>query len=360
MAGREGRVVEHIHYNPGPTTGLVHSGSSHLRASETTSRKTLSLAAVLFSAVFIAAAVAAQPASAPAWPRWLFPTDAAQVKPVHDGSALTVPGSDVTYTRTQIDNPFAPPDWHPRDHSTMPPIVASGRAPAVMACAFCHTPTGQGRPENSALAGLSADYIAEQLRDMRSGARRAAAPADYAPVQAMHQLASELTDAEIEAAAQYFSQQILGPRVEVIEGARIPEAKPAAWIYAREGMAEEDLGARIIEMAPDFALHERRDDRMRYVAYVPAGSIDRGRLLATTGAGRTQACAGCHDVDMHGTALGPAIAGRSPSYLMRQLLAFQRKARTSARAQMMQPVVERLTSDDMIALAAYVASLPLQ
>lgn len=330
-----------------------------LKAFAVASRRTLSVAVVLFSAV-LPAAMAAQPASAPAWPRWLFPVDPAPTKAAPDVSALTVPDSTVTYTRAQIDDPFAPPDWHPQDHGPMPTIVANGRAPTVMACAFCHTPTGQGRPENSSLAGLSADYIEQQLRDMRSGARHAAAPADYAPVQVMHQLAGQLTDADIRSAAQYFSQQVLGPRVEVIEAARIPKVKPAAWIYMREGVGEEDLGARIVEIAPDFALHERRDDRMRYVAYVPVGSIERGRLLATTGAGVTQACAGCHDVDLRGTSLGPAIAGRSPTYLMRQLLALQVKARAGARAQMMQPVVEQLTSDDMIALAAYVASLPPQ
>ena len=32
----------------------------------------------------------------------------------------------------------------------MPDIVAKGRKPEVIACAYCHTPTGQGRPENSA------------------------------------------------------------------------------------------------------------------------------------------------------------------------------------------------------------------
>jgi cytochrome c553 len=67
----------------------------------------------------------------------------------------------------------------------MPQIVASGRAPDVIACAYCHTPTGQGRPENSALAGLSADYIREQLRDMRSGARRQIGTAAYLPIRNM-------------------------------------------------------------------------------------------------------------------------------------------------------------------------------
>lgn len=306
-----------------------------------------------------AARATEQPFTAPAW---LFPIDTAAspsgTATAHD-SRLSVPDSDMTYTRAQIDDAFAPPDWHPHDHGPMPAIVAAGRRPAVMACAFCHTPTGQGRPENSPLAGLPADYIERQLTDMRSGARRAAAPAKYLPVAAMHELAAALTDTDIRDAAQYFSQQVLRQRVEVIEAASIPEVKPAAWIYSRAADgAQEPLGSRILEVAPDFARHERRDDRMHYIAYVPPGSVERGRTLVTSGAGVTQACAGCHDVDLHGTPLGPPIAGRSPSYLLRQLLAFRRQARTGGRAQMMQPVVEKLTLDDMIAIVAYAASLP--
>ena len=53
----------------------------------------------------------------------------------------------------------------------------------------------------------------------------------------------------------------------------------------------------------------------------------------------------------------PPIAGRSPSYLLRQLLAFRNGARTGEAAAQMAPSVEKLELDDMIALAAYVGSL---
>jgi cytochrome c553 len=45
----------------------------------------------------------------------------------------------------------------------MPNIVAHGSGDA-WACAYCHLPNGQGRPENPPLAGLPVAYIAEQVR----------------------------------------------------------------------------------------------------------------------------------------------------------------------------------------------------
>lgn len=71
----------------------------------------------------------------------------------------------------------------------MADIVAKGRKPDVIACAYCHTPTGQGRPENAPIAGLPAGYFREQLLDMRSGARKPVGPAQFAPNHAMAQLA---------------------------------------------------------------------------------------------------------------------------------------------------------------------------
>jgi cytochrome c553 len=54
----------------------------------------------------------------------------------------------------------------------------------------------------------------------------------------------------------------------------------------------------------------------------------------------------------------PRLAGRSPSYIVRQLYDFKVGARTGGGSELMKPVVASLTLDDMIDLAAYVASLP--
>ncbi|MFL6548417.1 MAG: c-type cytochrome [Povalibacter sp.] len=294
-------------------------------------------------------------------PAWLFPipaTSSAPATALDDVKPLSIPTSDRKLTQAQINNPFHAPDWHPDAHTPMPQIVAMGHAPDVIACAYCHTPTGQGRPENSALAGLSADYIREQLWDMRSGARAQIGPSNYLPIHNMLLGASHLTDGEIDAASGYFSRQVLGERVKVVEATRIPKVVQAAWIYALapEG-GEEELGQRIIEVTPDLTRHERRDDRMSYTAYVRPGSLKRGKTLANS-TDATLHCASCHGADLKGGTQGPAIAGRSPTYLARQLIAFSAGTRHGQRAVLMQPVVARLAESDVIALAAYVSSLP--
>jgi cytochrome c553 len=87
------------------------------------------------------------------------------------------------------------------------------------------------------------------------------------------------------------------------------------------------------------------------------GSVERGRRLATTGDGRTLACAGCHGPGLRGVGEVPPIAGRSPTYLMRQLVAFRTGARDTPAAGPMRTVVAQLDVDEMIALAAYVGSV---
>jgi len=270
---------------------------------------------------------------------------------------LEIPDSDQKFTLTRINDKYNAPDWHPADHGPMPDIVAKGRKPKIIACAFCHTPTGQGRPENSALAGLPEAYIKEQLVDFRSGKRGLASPDFYAPFTNMQAVAAAMTDAEIDESAKYFAQQKLRRRHYVVEGVNIPRAEPAFWVYKEVG-GSEDLGERLLEVAPDIQRHERRDDRMQYTVYAPAGSMARGKLLATTGdKGRTVVCSTCHLASLKVDAKVPPIAGRSPTYLLRQLLAFKNGVRTGEAAAQMAPTVEKLELDDMIALAAYVGSL---
>jgi cytochrome c553 len=52
----------------------------------------------------------------------------------------------------------------------------------------------------------------------------------------------------------------------------------------------------------------------------------------------------------------PAIAGRHPNYIVRQLWDIQNGDRAGPSAALMRPVVEKLSNDDMLAIAAYVAS----
>ena len=75
------------------------------------------------------------------------------------------------------------------------------------------------------------------------------------------------------------------------------------------------------------------------------------------GGGKTIQCATCHGADLMGMGSVPGLAGRSPSYLVRQLYDMRQGKRTGEWASLMMPVVAKLTTDDMLAIAAYLASL---
>jgi cytochrome c553 len=120
----------------------------------------------------------------------------------------------------------------------------------------------------------------------------------------------------------------------------------------------ESIGNRIIEVPEDLAQFENRDTHSVFIAYVPPGSVDKGRNLATTGDGKTTPCGSCHGAQLTGAGDIPGLAGRSPSYLMRQMYDIKHGARAGAGSAPMKMIVEKLTTDDMLALAAYVATLP--
>jgi len=90
---------------------------------------------------------------------------------------------------------------------------------------------------------------------------------------------------------------------------------------------------------------------------VPVGSLQKGaELVLTGGGGQTQLCAACHGPDLKGLADVPRLAGRSPSYLMRQLYDVRHGTRTGLSSVPMKAVVANLTEEDMVAIAAYLAS----
>ena len=122
----------------------------------------------------------------------------------------------------------------------------------------------------------------------------------------------------------------------------------------------EPIGQRIIEVPEDSEQFTSRDSRARFVAYVPEGSIKRGQALVATGGGKTLPCGTCHGGPaLKGVApIGiPGLAGKSPSYIVRQLYDFKHGARSGSNSILMKSSVANLTLDDMIALAAYVGSL---
>ena len=291
-------------------------------------------------------------------PSWAYPINPASLtQSPEDGSPLRVPDSDAHFTLTQIRDSYFCPDWHPDDHPPMPEIVARGRKPAVLACGWCHRADGSGGPENARLTGLPAAYIAQQMADFKSGARKTSVPGRNVQRMVM-EVADAITNEEIEAAANYFSA--LKPRsaIKVVETTTAPKTRVVDWHLATASPPEmEALGQRIIEVPENLEQFERRDGRSRWVAYVPPGSVQRGRDLVTSGGGRTIPCALCHGPELKGVDPIPSIAGRSPSYIVRQLYDFRAGVRAGAGSALMKSVVEKLSIDDMISLAAYAASL---
>jgi len=284
-------------------------------------------------------------------PDWAFPvTDKVQPPLPPDEQPHTVPGSDKSYTRKQIDDLFNPPDWYPDLHPPMPQIVAHGEGAAVRACASCHLPTGTGHDESAYIAALPVGYFVHEMVDYKSGARKGSG--------SMTAIAQAISEADVHAAADYFASLKPRPWIRVVETDTVPKTYvgPGNKRLRLPGGATEPIGNRIIEIPEDEAVVLNRDPRSGFVAFVPKGSIAKGQAIVTTGADKTVPCAICHGQTLRGLGEVPPIAGRQANYVVRQLFSIQDGSRGGVSSALMQQVVERLTVDDMLAIAAYTAS----
>ena len=253
----------------------------------------------------------------------------------------------------------------------MPGVIAHGPAalgPLRRGCASCHLPNGKGRPENAPPAGLSAVYIARQLEDFRSGLRASADPRKP-NTNTMIELAQAMTDAELKTAAQYFASIAFTPWIRVVETEKVPRTRIDNNLFLPiEQTRTEPIAGRIIEVPENEEQSEvYRNPHSGFIAYVPPGSLEGQELVTTGGAhrvggrvvpGKTTACTSCHGNDLLGIGDVPPIAGRSPSYLVRQLWDLQQGTRRGASSALMKMVVLSLDDDDLIDIAAYVASRP--
>ena len=333
--------------------------------------------AIFVLASAICAVAGAVQSAEPEPPAWAYAIPTAADREVErppepdDLIPLSLPGTDLKFSPAEIrgyarenpDAPMPPADWHPGDHPPMPEIVAMG-APArgVRACAFCHYPNGKAYPGTAGLAGLPAEYIAQQLHDFRDGLRQSAEP-EKDNVELMIDMARGMTEEEIEAASSYFASMQWTPWIRVVETEMVPR------VWNRNGVfhiltgadaGSEPIGDRIVETPEDSERTLLRDSRSGFIAYVPVGAVAKGEELVRTGGGKTVQCTVCHGEDLHGVGSVPGIAARSPSYLVRQLYDFQQGTRRGSMAALMAPVVANLTSEDMLNIAAYTASLPAQ
>ena len=298
--------------------------------------------------------VAAVAADAP--PEWAYPAAPPDFQaPPDNGKPLHVKGSTQTFTQKDVDDGFNPPDWFPNEHPPLPELVKHGKAPVVHACDQCHLTTGLGHPESANLTGLPAGYIQEQLQQFRNGSRKSSLPGRSGN---MINFAKGLTDEEVKAAADYFSSMKQTVWTKVVETDTVPKTFVGEGNMRFVGQGpKEAIGKRIIEVPEEEDGAKVRDPHSPFIAYVPRGSIKTGESLATTGGnGKTFQCSICHGPDYKGVGNVPGLAGRSAIYIFRQLYDIQHGTRTGTAVALMQPVVAKLSQDDMISLAAFMSS----
>ena len=278
---------------------------------------------------------------------------------------LSVEGSSATYSRIEIRDAHNVIDWFPGDYPPMPDIIkygpASLRGEPGWACGSCHLPNGKGRPSNAPAAGLPVAYIVQQLNDMREGLRYSADPRKPNTPN-MIRMARAMTDGEVQEAAEFWAAIPWTRWMYVMEADLIPEMhlNPNNNMYFTIGTEPtEALAGRIIETPVDtYQADYLRNPRSPWNVYVPVGSLAKGEeLVVNGGAGKTIQCGVCHGLDLMGIGIIPGIAGRSPSYMMRQLYDIKQGTRNGAGAQLMKPVVANLNVEDMTNIVAYLASI---
>jgi cytochrome c553 len=294
----------------------------------------------------------------PQWPYTPTPAKGTAVLPPDDGQPHHLPGSTEAFTTKEIDGASAV-DWFPDRHPKAPVPVMEGKPGVYRACGTCHLINGYGKSDTENLNGMPVAYMQQQLEDMKGDLRHASVM--NMGVITMIPVAKNLPAEDAKEALEYFHS--IGPAkwVRVVETGTVPKTMPGPHRLTAvdPSGAMEPIGNRIIELPESFDRTMLRDPTSGFVAYVPMGSLKKGEALVKTGAGgRTMACVACHGADLHGGGETiPPLAGRSPSATGRQLYDFKTGARHGKNSGIMQPVVAKLTDEDIVNISAYLASL---
>jgi cytochrome c553 len=178
----------------------------------------------------------------------------------------------------------------------MPLCANEARTIATTICAACHGVDGNSiDPTYPKIAGMDSDYLTRQLRYFASGRRRS---------DIMAPIVAEIRPVDFPALANYYSEQ-----------------KP--------------LPGKV------------NDPRLAAI----------GKILYDDGNTETgvPACAGCHQPDGSGNMRFPRLAGQHQAYTLQQLDEYGSGRRASDR--LMVSVAQRLSADEMKALAEYIAGL---
>jgi len=281
-------------------------------------------------------------AQAPARPDWAFPAINGAA-PAEEPFPKSLAGSTKAYTPSQIDDLSNPPDWFPEAHAPAPALVQKGHG-AALACGACHLMSGEGHPESAGLTGFTAAYLVQQMADFKSGARKDSAR--------MNAIARDVSDEESRQVAEWFAALKPAAWTKVTEAAMVPKTfvGQGRMRFVQPGGEMEPIGNRIITVPQDQARARSRDPRSGFVAYVPVGSISKGKAL-------TGGCTICHGDTFQGLGNVPRLAGLHPIYIARQLYLFKDGTRNGIDAQLMKKPVARMTDDDILAVSAYLGSI---
>ena len=175
-------------------------------------------------------------------------------------------------------------------------------AATVAVCLPCHgpdsdaVPSTPGVPPFPKLDGQHPEYLVKQLREFKSGKRKN---------DLMAPILAKLSGKQFSALASHFASQT-------------PTARPGG----------------------DAQLAERGR------ALYESGNPEKG----------IPGCVGCHLPNAVGAPRYPRLARQRQSYIVQQLTNFKTGARTNDRAHVMRSIAEKLTEQDMRAVAEYLAS----
>jgi cytochrome c553 len=184
-------------------------------------------------------------------------------------------------------------------------IASNGNGHGAPACSACHGAQGEGQPDvaNPRLAGLDSEYLIAQLNAFADGRRDS---------EAMSPTAKALTPDERQAVAKFYAG-LVTPKIEE---------------------------------------SHKADDK----------TIAAGAALASRGdwSKGLPGCSQCHGATGQGVGKAfPALAGQSGEYIMRQLKAWKDGKRTNDPQRLMTGISSKLSDDQIAAVAAYYASLPV-
>jgi cytochrome c553 len=287
---------------------------------------------------------------------WAYPMQPPGLPRPDPNASFTAKGADpsIKLTMKQIGDGFGPPDWYPKEHPPLPPIVAHGEKPHVIACTLCHLPNGNGHPESASISGLSEKYIIDQMHAFRDGDRQ------NIRAPAMIEMSYAISEKDLREAARYFAHIPRSQQkwMRVVETSRAPANHVGAG-----GARFFDKGAATVPLGPDMIYEiaeseevELRNDHVGFVDYVPMGSLAKGRAVAMGNRGQMRTCGSCHGDDYRGHDDAPRLAGRSAYYLIRQLADMRAGYRKGPALGKMKEVIGKLSDADILNVAAYMAS----